>query len=261
VYVIFGSRAFNSTYLNLFTFKSGSAGFRVIGSSTVGLGLQGCGGGDINGDGYSDVMAGEQYASSGAGITWVFFGHNGNTLPFVDIDLLNGISASHGFRITGGATNNWLNPAQQILGDVNGDGIDDFALGAQLATNVATQDGTCYVIFGKSSFSSFTISSYTLGTNLGFKMTGSNNNHQLCQYIGSAGDFNGDGYADVIFNSYNGGYSYVVFGHSAASNFPNLAQGSWTTSATTGFKITGSLIHPLWQEHVPQCRAELLHDQ
>jgi hypothetical protein len=238
VYVIFGSRSFNSTYLSLGTIKSGSAGFRVYGSNTDGLGVQSGGGGDINNDGYDDVLAGAGYTSSNAGATWVFFGHSGNAFPFVDIDLQNGLAANYGFRILGAASSNSLIPGA-IIGDMNGDGIDDFVLGAQLATNVASRDGTCYVIFGKSGFTSFNIGSYTLGTNQGFKMTGNLNNHQLCQGAGAVGDFNGDGYADVFFFAYNGGYSYIVPGHSAATNFPNIAQGSWVTSATTGFKITG----------------------
>jgi hypothetical protein len=78
----------------------------------------------------------------------------------------------------------------------------------------------------------------------GFKMFGSNAYDSSGFSVSSAGDFNGDGYADVIIGAYNAspldrtsaGISYVIFGQATA--FSNIDLTS--LSVTQVFAIYGS---------------------
>jgi hypothetical protein len=248
IFVIFGSRAFNSTYLNLKYFTSGSVGVAYYGPmANTGLGYFCSGGGDFNNDGYDDFMVGTHYLAGdsgegNAGAVYLILGHGA---PYVDVDLNSATPANRWMRIAGAAASHELS-LNSFVGDVNGDGYDDIALGAANASPISNHEGIAYVVFGKSSISNINMGTYTLGTNLGFKMTGSIALNYFGA-VGTAGDFNGDGYADALLMGTSA--SYVVFGHSTASNFPNLAQGSWVTSATTGFKITVTGAYPAGQDH------------
>jgi hypothetical protein len=242
-YTIFGSRSYNSTYLDLNKLQSGSAGFKVFGvGSGDQLGSFLGGGGDFNNDGFDDVLIGSRFADpdgvSDAGTVWVLFGHS-MAVPFVDLDLASGLATSLGFRIRGAASPDNLCICA-FVGDVNGDGHDDIALGAGISSPVSYREGTAYVLFGTSSVADINMGTYTLGTSLGFKFTGNGNNNQLGEFLGAAGDFNGDGYADAVIGLNGPNYVYVVFGHSAATSFANLAEGSWTASAGTGIKVSVS---------------------
>ena len=105
--------------------------------------------GDINADGFDDVIVnalfGEVAGRGSAGYAYVFFGMAG---PFTDLTVTADWAASSlGFMILGTyVTTTFLSTPRTAkgLGDVNGDGIDDFA--------VATRNslaGAVYVIFGK----------------------------------------------------------------------------------------------------------------
>jgi alpha-tubulin suppressor-like RCC1 family protein len=252
VYIMFGSAQLGSSGLiDVLAFQSGSAGFRIIGAAdTDEFGGTVAGGGDINGDGYDDVLAGSRKHNPGgkteAGTVWVIFGRpKGST--FTDIDLAASLPVELGIKIVGAGASNWLYTTA-IVGDMNGDGFDDIVVGAQLNWGNGFQVGRAYVIFGKSSMSDIDVGTLTYGTVNGvtdsFVISGTGSNSQLGQYVGTAGDFNGDGYSDALVATVNSGYIMVVFGHSDALDFPNFG-GTATFSQTTagrsgyGFSIVG----------------------
>ena len=184
------------------------------------------GAGDINGDGIDDFMISARAADpngiDNAGQVYVIFGSTSGfdaNLNLADLD------GSQGFALNGIGERDFVGTSVSGLGDVNGDGIDDFIIGAP---GVAGSSGDSYVVFGSASGhnGSFNLADID-GTN-GFVLYGNNANDSAGISVSSAGDINGDGYADIIVganrasvNGLNYGEAYVVFG-AAAGYHPNL---------------------------------------
>jgi Ca2+-binding RTX toxin-like protein len=182
--------------------------------------------GDINHDGYDDFIVGGANSTS----AWVILGRG---TGFGNIGL-NPFDSSNGFTIQRG-TNLIVGNAFAGLGDFNGDGIDDFAVGSWLG------NGSVNVIFGKQSgFSGVNLSNFTAAD--GFVMTGASG-QGIGLHVSAAGDVNGDGLQDIIFNSNYGGKSYVVFGRpggAASIDLTNLGTGGFIIQAFQGVAISGA---------------------
>ncbi len=197
VYVVFGKSSGFSTSLDLSTLD-GNNGFHLAGVSGDHFGSSVSSAGDINGDGYDDVIiSAKGYYSDNS---YVLFGKAEGFSASMD---LSGLDGSNGFRFDGGGL------LVSDAGDVNGDGFDDVI--------VNTSDygfKYSYVVFGKSSGFSATFDLSGLDGSNGFRFDGAGGG------ASSAGDINGDGYDDVIFgNPYADlagvgfvGGSYVVLG-------------------------------------------------
>src|SRR5262249_47285249 len=132
--------------------------------------------------------------------------------PNIDLSSLNG---SNGFAIFGEAESNSLGKSVSSAGDVNGDGFDDLIVGAYGANQL---DGASYVVFGHASGFPSTLDLSTLAPKFGSKFTGANG-EESGNRVASAGDVNGDGFADLIvgaeYSAPHGtrsGASYLVFG-------------------------------------------------
>lgn len=140
--------------------------------------------GDVNGDGFLDFALSLPGESAGGtavnrGGVAVYLGSNLNSLGPIFLEYGTLASERFGTSVSG-------------AGDLNGDGFDDFVVGAPLWDNGATQDvGRAYVYFGKSS----TVPApWTLAAQLtGAGQAGS----QFGMGVAGIGDVNGDGYADL----------------------------------------------------------------
>lgn len=139
------------------------------------------GAGDINGDGYGDLLVGDplggvRYGSEG--MIEVYLGAAGglSTIPFQ--------------RIAGGAAGTFLGDGESFagVGDVNGDGYDDVAAGSS--------NGGFFRIYLGSATGLRRLSAFTAtGAGLGYVVRG-------------AGDIDGDGRDDVVAS---GGGTVEVF--------------------------------------------------
>ena len=201
--------------------------------------------GDVNGDGLSDfaVLAPDADGTgTNKGQAYIVFGTKTGFPPTLALNALNGIN---GFTITGKADNDQLGePEQQgpptvaALGDINGDGIDDFILGAGQANGGGTDKGEAYVVYGSNAPFPANLDLNTLNGANGFTIIGRLNFDELGRAVGSAGDFNGDGKRDIIVGAPDdgNGKAFVIFGTGA--NQPVTIDVS-TLTGTTGFSIEG----------------------
>ena len=133
---------------------------------------------------------------------------------------LSTLALSDGFIVQGDAADDRMGASVANAGDVNGDGFDDFIVGARLADNFyGTNAGEAYLIFGKGTpFANVDIS--TLAPADGIVIQGKSFGDFLGKSVASAGDINGDGYDDIIVGApysdggpgTSSGEAYVIFG-------------------------------------------------
>ena len=186
--------------------------------------LRGSRGGDLNGDGFDDLLIGGRDAAVGsdaaAGMAFVIFGTATRAADAIALDTLDGTS---GLRVLGRAAGDHLGSSVQGAGDLNGDGFDDFVIGAAGAAPNGAGSGSSYVVFGKPSFSSeFDLT--TLNGSSGFRIDGAATDDASGSSVAAAGDVNGDGYGDLLIGApaagdggSGAGATYLLFG--AASGF------------------------------------------
>ncbi|WP_288926582.1 hypothetical protein [uncultured Maritimibacter sp.] len=223
-YVLFGRNdGFSDIDLSSLT---ASDGFFIQGHSvgdTAGFAVSGAG--DVNGDGFDDVLVGAYGNDAGgtsAGAAYVIFG-KGTAFSTVDLSTL---PVTDGFTIIGDDADDFAGRAVSSAGDVNGDGIDDFIVGASYGDDGGAFAGEAYVIFGKTTgFSNIDLSSFTASD--GFIIQGDEAGDHAGISVSSAGDINGDGYGDIVVGAVNGddggtqaGEAYVIFGRNVG--FTNI---------------------------------------
>ncbi|MDB5540616.1 MAG: Ca2+-binding protein toxin-related [Devosia sp.] len=221
----------------------GQTGFKIIGEAAMNnLGASVSGAGDVNGDGFDDVIVGAAGNANTAGAAYVIYGKPGAFSSPINPANLNGLD---GVKIFGAGVNARLGASVSGAGDVNGDGLADMVIGAPgLSPNVLGSGGA-YVVFGRAGgFNSpLNLSNYISGNN-GFVYFGVSPSAFTGSTVGSAGDVNGDGYADLFIGASGdnaggaaSGAAFVVYGH--GGTFASPFQLSPFDTAH-GFQIIGA---------------------
>lgn len=207
---------------------NGTNGFRIDGIDLNDLsGFSVSNAGDVNNDGIDDIIIGARFGdpdgTGNAGESYIVFGKMGGFASSLDLSALNG---TNGFRIDGVDITDNSGESVSGAGDVNGDGIDDIIIGAP-DVSASDRDGSAYVVFGTDGGFAATFDLSSLNGANGLPITSGGPLEDLGAAVSSAGDFNGDGIADVIIGAPNAdvdsssgfnfsGRAYIVLGNTPA---------------------------------------------
>ena len=217
VYVYFGGPGADATADLTLT---GSAGSDAFGSRVSDAG-------DMNGDGYGDVIVGAPgngAGGSGAGRAYVYFG---GPAPDGTADL----------TFTGAAVGDQLGSSVSSAGDVNGDGYSDVIVGAYFNDAGGVDAGRAYVYFGGPGADAVADLTFT----------GTAATEQFGVSVSRAGDLNADGYADLIVGAAmsdaggaDAGRAYVYFGGPIPNALPDLVLNGEAAGDQLGLSVSAA---------------------
>lgn len=193
--ILVGDPYFNTTAGRVYLYAGAESGgstepiWTLDPEQSSALGSAVAGAGDVNGDGYADILIGDHgwlnpKRSGGGGRAMVFFGGP------------SGPSSTPDWTITGSADSS-LGRAVASAGDVNRDGYADILVGDPYAdigrkigtTRTGVNRGKAYLYLGSSSGPS---------KSADWSVVGDQDSAQLGDVVVGAGDVNGDSYSDVV---------------------------------------------------------------
>ena len=185
--------------------------------------------GDVNGDGYEDVIVGAGTYDNGQideGRAFVFYGS------------AVGLSQTPNWRAESNQAGAYFGNSVASAGDVNGDGYDDVIVGAWTYDNGQIGEGRAFVFYGSA---------------VGLSETPNwiAESNQASAYFGysvaSAGDVNGDGYDDVIVGAYsydngqeNEGRAFAFYGSAGGLGTTPNWKAELSQDAAFGYSVASA---------------------
>lgn len=220
--LMIGAPNYDMTYTDegrVFIFFGSDSGFSNLpdwtsngGTANANFGYAVSSAGDMNNDGYDDIIIGSPDYVEGdslGGKISIYEGNNAGVSPF----------ANESFKTF--QTTSRLGCSVASAGDLNDDGFDDAICGAENYSYGSTGEGAVFVLYG---WSSGTIYLGLLEVDKADVSFGSS--------VSSAGDVNGDGYDDILVGAKNytnsqneEGAAFVFLG---SSSFINGNSPSWS---------------------------------
>ncbi len=201
-YVLYGQSQKDSHVIDLSKLNESHIGYKVTGFIND-INFQGVSSatsaGDINGDGYDDMLF------KGQDGTYLVYGKShkilGGVKDISDIETLKSFKFDiNAFEVSG-------------AGDVNGDGYDDFMFSDAMD---ATRAEKVFVIFGQDNAFHPDFNIDDLDGSNGFSINAGDGlgNTGIKYALSQTGDVNGDGLSDIMISDINDDDTYVIYGDS-----------------------------------------------
>ncbi|NCG21688.1 MAG: hypothetical protein GWP91_21950, partial [Rhodobacterales bacterium] len=143
--------------------------------------------GDVNGDGFGDVVVGARAADEngvGSGAAYVYLGSVNGTNPADEVKLM----------ASDGAANDWYGDSVSGAGDVDGDGYADVLVGAYLDDDAGGASGAAYLYTGG-------VDGVASSTEVKITASDAAGDDHFGIAVSGAGDVDGDGFGDVIIGA------------------------------------------------------------
>lgn len=246
-YVLYGRDGGYPAEIDLETMNR-ATGFKLHGGDADGAaGFSVSTAGDVNGDGLDDLLVGAPGAFDEAdrfvGETFVVFGRRSLFESVIELESLDG---QDGFRIGGVSPFDRAGRSVSNLDDINGDGVGDLAIGAPTVGSGAQEGrGEAYVVYGRRGGFGPVLDLGNLDASTGLAVTGFSPSDGGGYAVSNAGDWNGDGFDDllvgapdinIVTGAFGPGAAYLVFGGPGLAAEIDIA----ALDGSNGFRIEGA---------------------
>jgi cysteine-rich repeat protein len=179
-----------------FVFFGSASGTATTGATTLanpehealgGFGLSAAAAGDLNADGFADLVVGaptQDAPVSNEGRAFVYLGSASGLPTTPSLTLDNPAAQAEG----------QFGVAVAGAGDVDGDGFDDLLIGAHRQDGTAVDEGAAWLFYGSATGAETT-------PGVSFADPGAEADAQFGRSVATAGDVNADGFADIIIGA------------------------------------------------------------